>query len=1209
MREKREESRAQRQGAMSKRQQETQGRAAGGCCAGRGCVRHVPVPWEVLLDDATFTDGESIMSGGEAEKKTRQERRREGESSNKEVDTGKGVRAEAGKAEASEEEGRDNMNKLSKNSDSKRSIISSDDRRRSGVGGKAGAVREEARLCGGCNSLGICKAFSPTQWEKEDAWSREYARRCIRCEESGEREEGEGPNKADSASWGSRAMRTRRPLLPVETREDQCQMRKLDQVLCVTGCECGNALSANTGEAGGSSGEKARAVHGEGLQEASNGVWSTDAIEEGEIITCFGEAATAKGAREVQDLTKALTALREAGGKGCQYSLSGNLAGEDTFSPTEVWVIPPPDVTCLQKMNPGPRLKRVLARRGPPGIGHLANHTCCSHHRNAVLELRWVSEDKQLATVVVVASRRILPGERILVHYAPEGNAFQNWSQTFACTCCKCRGACGGADVKGPEGFVNFINSTAALEPEWDTGGSRERKVELGTRVRVKIPKGDMVGNVIGWEERKAVIQGVCTKGNDDSVIDIEEREMEKVIMRVKVDEQDCEIIDDWLQWGDCNLQMEALLRVRHQERAAHQEDYMEDSVLMAMLRWGLHGVSEMAGLPAQVHNDWLVDSFTFKKVQDAWREVKRNSGPLVSLLRSLGHQEVYRRMKGTELQVNPAFHRNIYIPIHLERGNHWLMAWIDTRARKFQLLDCSQAFGKAWRGRIHALLWVWFLASVKRVREEHGDNVKEPVWSIDLSQVHLSDLELLPGFHHENIQALTRMRTDRTSTIAGARRVLGTGNIGQLALLNIELRWGGEAEDDHWQWSVNMEEVPQQRRGSDCAVFTLLYAAFKVRGWNMVHLRNLNPQAARRWILHILLKGGVWKRYWTCTACGEDTEREVASVRGVEGGSLFRCQSAKGQECKDRRATKREAETIVTQGRAVRATSDEVASEKERRNPEDAAGKRARRGIEDAEVSVREPEKRQIATRQKWDSPVGMGLEEVSQDDVTMVEMVEEAGSNRQGSRQQEHVGRENEDVASEKGLYRQTSMAEAFAKHPERHTKEDRTGSAESKGVKGEATRGPKGGGHFSKPIFKIREDGESKCKGDVGCETCGLWGASLKVDKDKNKYVCNKVCRQRWRLQELVKGLEKRKREGASQGEPSGESPPPPSGPRNVRRAATAEHNTRAADAARLGTAMRSASSSIGAYIGRSANQARGVQYVGVWYRKTGALRATK
>jgi hypothetical protein len=47
--------------------------------------------------------------------------------------------------------------------------------------------------------------------------------------------------------------------------------------------------------------------------------------------------------------------------------------------------------------------------------------------------------------------------------------------------------------------------------------------------------------------------------------------------------------------------------------------------------------------------------------------------------------------------------------------------------------LDCSKAFGKAWRGRIHALLWVWFLASVRRVREEHGDNVKEPIWSIDL--------------------------------------------------------------------------------------------------------------------------------------------------------------------------------------------------------------------------------------------------------------------------------------------------------------------------------------------------------------------------------------------------------------------------------------------------------------------------------------------
>ena len=104
-------------------------------------------------------------------------------------------------------------------------------------------------------------------------------------------------------------------------------MSKLDQVLCVAGCVCGNALPANTGGAGGRPVEKARAVKGEGLQGAAQGVWSTDVIEEGEIITCFGEAATVKGTREVQDLMKALTALRAAEGGGMPILSLGKLRG------------------------------------------------------------------------------------------------------------------------------------------------------------------------------------------------------------------------------------------------------------------------------------------------------------------------------------------------------------------------------------------------------------------------------------------------------------------------------------------------------------------------------------------------------------------------------------------------------------------------------------------------------------------------------------------------------------------------------------------------------------------------------------------------------------------------------------------------------------------------------------------------------------------
>ena len=71
---------------MSKRKQETQGGAAGGCCTGGGCEKQVPVHWGVLLNDAPFA--EERMSGEGAEEETRQERGREEGSSNKEGDMG-----------------------------------------------------------------------------------------------------------------------------------------------------------------------------------------------------------------------------------------------------------------------------------------------------------------------------------------------------------------------------------------------------------------------------------------------------------------------------------------------------------------------------------------------------------------------------------------------------------------------------------------------------------------------------------------------------------------------------------------------------------------------------------------------------------------------------------------------------------------------------------------------------------------------------------------------------------------------------------------------------------------------------------------------------------------------------------------------------------------------------------------------------------------
>ena len=87
-------------------------------------------------------------------------------------------------------------------------------------------------------------------------------------------------------------------------------------------------------------------VGGEGVSGSMLGVVATDAIAEGEIITCFGSSATVMDGGEGRELPRIMAQLSEQPEGGCQYTCSHNLGGEG-FAAMRVWVIPPQDVELL----------------------------------------------------------------------------------------------------------------------------------------------------------------------------------------------------------------------------------------------------------------------------------------------------------------------------------------------------------------------------------------------------------------------------------------------------------------------------------------------------------------------------------------------------------------------------------------------------------------------------------------------------------------------------------------------------------------------------------------------------------------------------------------------------------------------------------------------------------------------------------------------
>ena len=177
----------------------------------------------------------------------------------------------------------------------------------------------------------------------------------------------------------------------------------------------------------------------------------------------------------------------------------------------------------------------------------------------------------------------------------------------------------------------------------------------------------------------------------------------------------------------------------------------------------------------------------------------------------------------------------------------------------------------------------------------------EEPQWGIDTGNVNLQDVEELPGLRSPGVRSnlvesrLKKCAPDITSLLGGA-------SLSRLAVLNITVEGEGPNGQRQWRWSSDDAEAPQQRRGSDCGLLTVLCAIFKARGWNMQGLSSLDPRAIRGLFLRVLNSQGQWKRAWSCTRCGQGVKCEVTADMNRQGLADVTCGRAQWGACEARR-------------------------------------------------------------------------------------------------------------------------------------------------------------------------------------------------------------------------------------------------------------------------------------------------------------------
>jgi len=108
-----------------------------------------------------------------------------------------------------------------------------------------------------------------------------------------------------------------------------------------------------------------------------------------------------------------------------------------------------------------------------------------------------------------------------------------------------------------------------------------------------------------------------------------------------------------------------------------------------------------------------------------------------------------------------------------------------------------------------------------------------------------------LPGLRSPTVRS--RLEASRVEKRAPDRTQLPGGEtLSGLAALNVTVDGGLRDSQRRWYWSSGDAKAPQQQRGSDSGLMTVLCVIHQARGWDMQALGALDPRAMRGWFLMI---------------------------------------------------------------------------------------------------------------------------------------------------------------------------------------------------------------------------------------------------------------------------------------------------------------------------------------------------------------------
>ena len=218
-----------------------------------------------------------------------------------------------------------------------------------------------------------------------------------------------------------------------------------------------------------------------------------------EIIAVFGNAIILQDRGLVQEFTRLINTYNmDHPTRGFQYSIFYPVAGDSYPSV----VIPDLDRKLAHGLPNLSKRLRARLRNGSSmaGLAHLANHTCCPHHRNSELQILSVWQEDRTSAILqgpagegsgarnstvlgrtLVASLRatkfIQKGTPVLTCYRNTSSAGtqaqlikerETLSRMFQCSCCLCGGLCGGSSS---EAGLGHAAPSFLLDPEAPASG------------------------------------------------------------------------------------------------------------------------------------------------------------------------------------------------------------------------------------------------------------------------------------------------------------------------------------------------------------------------------------------------------------------------------------------------------------------------------------------------------------------------------------------------------------------------------------------------------------------------------------------------------------------------------------------------------------------------------------------------------------------